>query len=68
MPLMEIQRESEMPWRYRLFESVVVFQNYLVDESARRVGDAIEIADFDGPDSHELPGDAAGRARFARFA
>ena len=49
MPLMEIQRYSEMPWRYRLFESVVVFQNYLVDESARRFGRQIAIADFTGP-------------------
>jgi non-ribosomal peptide synthase protein (TIGR01720 family) len=48
-PLMEIQRQSAVPWRHRLFETVVVFQNYLVDESARRIGGQIEIADFDGP-------------------
>ena len=36
-PLPEIQRESEVPWRYRLFESLVVFQNYLVDDSACRI-------------------------------
>ena len=37
-PLMEIQRNSEVPWRYRLFDSLIVFQNYLVDDSARRLG------------------------------
>ncbi len=48
-PLMEIQRSSEVPWRHRLFDSVLVFQNYLVDESARRLGGQIEIAEFAGP-------------------
>ncbi|HVW84684.1 MAG TPA: condensation domain-containing protein, partial [Bryobacteraceae bacterium] len=48
-PLVEIQRCSEMPWRNRLFDSLVVFQNYLVDESARRFGPEIELADFTGP-------------------
>jgi amino acid adenylation domain-containing protein/non-ribosomal peptide synthase protein (TIGR01720 family) len=48
-PLMEIQRVSEVPWRCRLFDSVIVFQNYLVDESARRFGGRITIEDFAGP-------------------
>ncbi len=48
-PLMEIQRASEVPWRHRLFDSLVVFQNYLVDESARRFGGQIHIEDFAGP-------------------
>jgi amino acid adenylation domain-containing protein/non-ribosomal peptide synthase protein (TIGR01720 family) len=48
-PLMEIQRLSEVPWRYRLFETVVVFQNYLVDESARSFGGHVGITDFVGP-------------------
>jgi amino acid adenylation domain-containing protein/non-ribosomal peptide synthase protein (TIGR01720 family) len=48
-PLAEIQQCSEVPWRYRLFDSLVVFQNYLVDESARCFGGEIEIADFTGP-------------------
>ena len=48
-PLMEIQRGSEVPWRYRLFDSLIVFQNYLVDDSARRLGGTVEIADFAGP-------------------
>ena len=48
-PLMEIQACSEVPWKHRLFDSVVVFQNYLVDESARRFGSEIGVADFVGP-------------------
>jgi amino acid adenylation domain-containing protein/non-ribosomal peptide synthase protein (TIGR01720 family) len=48
-PLAEIQRCSEMPARHRLFDSLVVFQNYLVDEEARRFGANIVIADFAGP-------------------
>ena len=49
MPLMEIQRCSEVPWRHRLFDSLIVFQNYLVDDSARRFGVQVEITDFVGP-------------------
>ena len=55
MPLMDIQRCSEIPWRDRLFESVVVFQNYVVDESARRFGGQVEIADFAGPIHSNYP-------------
>jgi len=49
LPLMDIQRCSEMPWRHRLFDSLIVFQNYLVDDSARRFGSQVEITDFVGP-------------------
>ena len=55
MPLMEIQSRSEVPWRYRLFDSVVVVQNYLVDESARRFGAQVEIEDFVGPIHSNYP-------------
>lgn len=48
-PLIEIQRVSEVPWRRRLFDSLVVFQNYLVDDSARRFGGRITIEDFAAP-------------------
>ncbi len=54
-PLMEIHRSSEMPWRYRLFDSVVVFNNYTVDESARCFGGHIEIADFGKPRHTNYP-------------
>ena len=49
MPLLNIQECSELPWKYRPFESLVVFQNYLVDEAARRFGADIEVEDFKGP-------------------
>jgi amino acid adenylation domain-containing protein/non-ribosomal peptide synthase protein (TIGR01720 family) len=48
-PLMEIQNASEVLWRYRLFDSLIVFQNYLVDDSARRLGGKICIEGFAGP-------------------
>ena len=48
-PLMEIQRVSEVPWRSRLFDSVIVFQNYVVDESARCFGGCVTIEEFAGP-------------------
>jgi amino acid adenylation domain-containing protein/FkbH-like protein/non-ribosomal peptide synthase protein (TIGR01720 family) len=54
-PLMDIQRSSEVPWRYRLFDSLIVFQNYVVDEAARRFGTQIEIADFVGPIHTNFP-------------
>lgn len=46
---MEIQRNSEVPWRYRVFDSLIVFQNYVIDDSARRLGEKIQIQDFVGP-------------------
>ena len=37
-PLEQIQQWAGIPWRYRLFDSLVVFQNYQVDADARRIG------------------------------
>lgn len=54
-PLAQIQSWSEVPWRDRLFESLVVVQNYEVDESARRIGDDVSIADFCGPIHTNFP-------------
>ena len=54
-PLMEIQRGSEVPWRHRLFDTLIVFQNYLVDESARHIGGKVEISDFNGPIHTNFP-------------
>jgi amino acid adenylation domain-containing protein/non-ribosomal peptide synthase protein (TIGR01720 family) len=48
-PLFEIQKLSEVPWQYRLFDSLIVFQNYLVDESAQNLGGGTKIADFAAP-------------------
>jgi len=48
-PLMEIQGSSQVPWRYRLFDSLIVFQNYLVDDAARRLSEKVQIEDFVAP-------------------
>jgi amino acid adenylation domain-containing protein/non-ribosomal peptide synthase protein (TIGR01720 family) len=37
-PLEQIQTWAQVPWRYRLFDSLIVFQNYQIDEAARRIG------------------------------
>ena len=48
-PLVQVRGWSEMPWRHRLFDSLLVFQNYLVDDAARRLGSDVTIRDFTGP-------------------
>jgi hypothetical protein len=54
-PLAQIQSWSKVPWRHRLFESLVVVQNYQVDEAARRLGPSVEITDFTGPIHTNFP-------------
>jgi amino acid adenylation domain-containing protein/non-ribosomal peptide synthase protein (TIGR01720 family) len=48
-PLVEIQRCSGVPERRRLFDSLVVFQNYQVDAAAKSFGGQVQISDFVGP-------------------
>ncbi len=48
-PLPQIQEWSEMPWHARLFSSLLVFQNYLVDDASRRLGDSVTIHDLIAP-------------------
>jgi non-ribosomal peptide synthetase component F len=48
-PLTQIQEWSEIPWHSRLFESLLVFQNYLVDDGSRRLGDGVSIEDLVAP-------------------
>jgi amino acid adenylation domain-containing protein/non-ribosomal peptide synthase protein (TIGR01720 family) len=43
--LAQIQNWSELPWQARLFESLLVFQNYVIDESALRLGEEAVLAD-----------------------
>ena len=38
-----------MPWHARLFSSLLVFQNYLVDDASRRLGDSVTIHDLIAP-------------------
>jgi acyl carrier protein len=42
-PLTKIQEWSAVPLRYRMFESLIVFQNYVVGEATTRLGDQIAI-------------------------
>ena len=52
---MQVQEWSGVPWRFRLFESLVVFQNYTVDESAWRLGDRVTIREFVSPIRTNFP-------------
>ncbi len=55
VPSAQIQSWSDVPWQYRLFDSLVVVQNYVVHESARRLGPDVSIEDFDGPIHTNFP-------------
>ena len=54
-PLTQIQSWTEVPWKHRLFDSIVVVQNYLVDDAARRLGSDVAISDFVGPIHTNFP-------------
>ena len=47
-PLPEIHACSELQWNARLFSTLLVFQNYIVDSSTSKLGD-IEIAALHAP-------------------
>jgi acyl carrier protein len=47
-PITVIQDCTQVPWKSRLFNSLAVFQNYLVPEEAKHFGDA-HIREFTGP-------------------
>jgi acyl carrier protein len=53
-PLAQIQEWAGVPLRLRLFESLLVFQNYAVGADARRFGDA-EVRLMRGPDATGYP-------------
>lgn len=46
---LQVEDWSEVPWRDRVFDSLVVFQNYEVDASARTLGGLVALDDFTGP-------------------
>ena len=54
-PLPRIQDCSAVPWRYRLFESILVFQNYQVDESLTCLGPETKLSEFEGPIHTSFP-------------
>ncbi len=55
VPLHRIQDWSEMPPRHRLFDSLLVFQNYLADDATRRLGSAVSIHPLSSPDATNYP-------------
>ena len=54
-PLPRIQDCSAVPWRFRLFDSILVFQNYQVDDSLSRLGPETTLSGFDGPIHTSFP-------------
>jgi non-ribosomal peptide synthase protein (TIGR01720 family) len=48
-PLSEVQRYSKVPERLRLFDSLIVFQNYRIDGASEAFGGQLQISDFVGP-------------------
>src|SRR5215470_13542563 len=54
-PLERIQKWAQVPWRYRLFDSLIVFQNYQVDEAARRLGPDARLVPVATPEATNYP-------------
>jgi amino acid adenylation domain-containing protein/non-ribosomal peptide synthase protein (TIGR01720 family) len=53
--LEQIQKWSRVPWRYRLFDSLMVFQNYRVDEAALRLGTDARLVPLVAPEATNYP-------------
>jgi non-ribosomal peptide synthase protein (TIGR01720 family) len=54
-PLVRIQELAGVPFRLRLFESLIVFQNYVVSERSGRMGSRASLRLIDGPDATNYP-------------
>ena len=54
-PLPRIQDQSAVPWSQRLFNSLLVFQNYPIDPALYRLGPETLLTDFNGPIHTNLP-------------
>lgn len=54
-PLSQIQGWAGAPLSRRLFDSLIVFQNYIVDESVLRLGGDARISLLVGPDATNYP-------------
>ncbi len=55
VPLSQIQAWSDVPWHLRLFNSLVVVQNYVVEDAARQLGTDVSIERFSGPIHTNFP-------------
>ncbi|HET6546397.1 MAG TPA: amino acid adenylation domain-containing protein [Rhodanobacteraceae bacterium] len=53
--LERIQQWAQVAWRYRLFDSLIVFQNYQVDIDARSVGANARLALLEAPEATNYP-------------
>src|SRR5262249_7293779 len=42
-------------WRLRLFDSLIVFQNYVIGEASRRMGSTVSVRLIEGPDATNYP-------------
>ena len=49
LPLPDIQELSEVPLRSQLFASLLVFQNYVIDDAAMRWSEDVAVSDFVAP-------------------
>jgi non-ribosomal peptide synthase protein (TIGR01720 family) len=54
-PLEQIQQWANIPWRHRLFDSLIVFQNYQVDDEARRIGATAKSILIAAPEATNYP-------------
>ena len=55
VPLHRIHDWSEVPPRYRLFDSLLVFQNYVADDATRSLGSTLAIHSLASPDATNYP-------------
>ncbi|MDN5863891.1 MAG: amino acid adenylation domain-containing protein [Gammaproteobacteria bacterium] len=53
--LEKIQEWARIPWRHRLFDSLIVFQNYRVDADAGRIGDDAKLSLLAAPEATNYP-------------
>jgi non-ribosomal peptide synthetase component F len=51
MPLDAIQGVSKVPWHHRLFDTLLVFQNYQVDAAIGRLGESATLTPVQAPEA-----------------
>ncbi len=54
-PLVQIQQQTTVPAGQPLFESILVFENYPVDDSLKRSPAGLQIADLKGTEQTNYP-------------
>ncbi len=54
-PLERIQQWTGVAWRHRLFDSLIVFQNYQVDADARKIGTDARLSLLAAPEATNYP-------------